>query len=133
MIWEADKVDPGRTRFPESSKQILTEAEKRQVQEFRAAVLSFDEIIKQAREIRQLDNPAEADHRMNALAVAAGYKNAGGIEQLLLTQLMHDRRVDRMTVGELMQMDFKRGFVIPDVLPTPLSYSSTAQVVTASR
>ena len=119
LIWLADQIDPGRTRFPESSKQIIAEAEKRQVQEIRAAVLSFDEIIKQAREIQQLDNPAEANHRMSALALQAGYRDRAAIEQLLLDQLTHERKVDRMTVKELLSMDFERGFVIPDILPTP--------------
>ena len=119
LIWLADQTDPERKRFQEPSKQIIAEAEKRQISEIRTAVLDYKEVIKQAREIRQLENPAEAEHRMNGLAIAAGYKNAGGIEALLLTQLMHDRRIDRMTVGELMAMDFNRGFVIPDILPTP--------------
>ena len=51
LIWEADKVDPGRTRFPGQQADPYRVKEKA-VQEFRAAVLSFDEIIKQAREIR---------------------------------------------------------------------------------
>ena len=119
LIWLADKTDPDRNRFQEPSKQIVAEAEKRQVTEIRTAVLSFDEIIKQAREIQELDNPAEANHRMNALAIQAGYRDRTAIEQLLLDQLTHERKVDRMTVKELLAMDFERSFVIPDILPSP--------------
>ena len=56
---------------------------------------------------------------MNALAVQAGYRDRSAVEQLLLDQLTHERKVDRMTVKELMALDFERGFLIPDILPTP--------------
>ena len=119
LVWLADQVDPKRTRFQESSKQILEKAEAAKVQEIRTAVLTHAEVVKQAREILQLDNPSEINHRLNGLAIAAGYKGRESIEQLMLSQLEYERKEKMMSWAELSQEKFEKTFLIPDVLPHP--------------
>ena len=119
LIYMADRVDPKRTRFTANSKTILEAAEARVVQEVRTAVLSHAEIIKQAREILELDNPSEINHRMNGLALAAGYRDRVAVEQLLLSQLEYERKERSQSWAELMDESFEKSFLIPDVLPHP--------------
>jgi hypothetical protein len=119
LIWMADRVDPKRARFSESSKSIVETAEANCPVRFLKYSLDHKQIIAEAKRIQTLDNPSEANHRMSQLADAAGYKDRTSIEQLLLDQITYERRVDRMTVKQLLDQDFNRGYVIPDVLPSP--------------
>ena len=119
LIWLADRVDPRRARFTDSSKSIVEKAEAAAILETRKATLDHKQIIEEAKRIQTLANPSEANHRMSQLADAAGYRDRSSIEQLLLDQLTYERKVDRMSVGELLKQDFNRGYVIPDVLPSP--------------
>ena len=119
LIWLADREDPERTRFSDHSKKIVAAAESRQVQEFRAATLSFEETIKRARQILELDNPAEMNYKLNSLALQAGYRDQTGIERLLIDQLKHENASDLMSIEELMEIDIERDFTIPDILPSP--------------
>jgi len=116
LIWLADRVDPKRARFSASSKAIVEAAEAALPP---ARGLSHQQIIDEAKRIQTLDNPSEANHRMSQLARAAEYMDRAAIEKLLLDQLTYERRIDRMTVGELLERDFNRGYIIPDVLPSP--------------
>jgi len=119
LIWLADRDDPKRTRFSEEINQIVSAAEARHVQESRPSVLDFDEVIKRAKKILELDNPAEVNYRLNALALQAGYRDQGALERLVVDQLQFENRQALLSVEDLMQMDVKRDYLIPDILPHP--------------
>ena len=121
LIWLADQEDPTRTRFTEATKKVVEAAETRQVQEIRTATLPFKEVIKRAKEILELENPAEMNYKLNALALAAGYRDQAGIEKLLIDQLKHDNASDLMTIQQLMEIETDREFTIPDILPAPFT------------
>jgi len=53
------------------------------------------EVISRAKEIQELDNPAEMAHRMNALALEAGYRDAGALERLLISQIQYAVRREK--------------------------------------
>ncbi len=119
LIWIADQVDPERRRFSETTRKNLETAEARVVQEFRTAVLSHAEVIKQAKEILELDNPSEINHRMNGLAIAAGYRERSAVEALLLSQLEYERKESMTSWKELTKKELGKTFLIPEVLPHP--------------
>ena len=87
--------------------------------EWRNSVLDHADVVKQAKEILSLDNPSEINHRMNGLAVAAGYRDRSGIEQLLLSQLEYERKSAMSSWKDMANQDFKKDFLIPDILPSP--------------
>ena len=82
-------------------------------------MLTHEQVIQQAKAILELDNPSEINHRMNGLAIAAGYRDRDAIEQLMLSQLKYERREKRVSWSDLMEEDFEQSFLIPDVLPHP--------------
>ena len=53
LIYEADLVDPKRTRFTGNNKQILESAESRVVQFQRATFLTGEEVLKRARQLEE--------------------------------------------------------------------------------
>ena len=119
LIWIADQVDPERRRFSETTRKNLETAEARVVQEIRTAVLNHAEVVKQAKEILELDNPSEINHRMNGLAIAAGYRDRSAVEALLLSQLEFERKESMTSWKDLSQEDLGKTFLIPEVLPHP--------------
>jgi len=119
LIWLADQEDPKRARFQESSKSIIEKAEARQVQEIRTSTLPFVEVIKQAKTILELDNPAEMNYRLNSLALQAGYRDQVALEKLIVDQIQYEGATGLMSIKDLMGMEGKRDYLIPDVLPTP--------------
>jgi len=119
LIWLADREDPKRTRFPEDIAKIVKAAEDKQVQEIRATVLDFDEVVKRAKNILDLDNPAEVNYKLNALALQSGYRDQSAIEKIIVDQLAYENQKGIFDAEQLMKMDIKREYLIPDLLPTP--------------
>lgn len=119
LIWLADREDPERHRFSSENKRIIKQAEEKQVQEIRTSTLDFKEVIKRAKDILTLDNPAEINYKMNSLALKAGYREAAALENLIVDQLSYENKTGILGVDELMNMDIKRDYLIPDVLPNP--------------
>ena len=119
LIWLADQEDPKRVRFQESSRAILEGAEARQVQEIRTSTLPFKQVIKEAKEILELDNPAEVNYKLNSLALKAGYREQASIEKLVVDQIQYEEAKGLMKIEDLMNLKGKRDYLIPDVLPTP--------------
>tara|TARA_R100000664_G_C2758936_1_gene148210 strand:+ start:1439 stop:3802 length:2364 start_codon:yes stop_codon:yes gene_type:complete len=119
LIWLADQEDPKRARFSVVSKDIIERAEAKQVQEIRTSTLPFDEVIKQAKYILELDNPAEMNYRLNTLALQSGYRDQVALEKLIVDQIQYEGAAKLMQVEELMKIEGKRDYLIPDVLPTP--------------
>ena len=119
LIWLADREDPKRKRFPEDIAKIVKAAEEKQVQEIRTTVLDFDEVVKRAKNILDLDNPAEVNYKLNALALQSGYRDQSAIEKIIVDQLAYENQKGIFTAEDLMKMDIKREYIIPDLLPTP--------------
>ena len=115
----ADAYDPERTRFSEESREAYEQERAKVVQEIRNSVLSHADTVAQAKEILELDNPSEINHRMNALAIAAGYRDRSAVEALLLSQLEYERKASATSWAELKNKAFQKSFLIPDVLPHP--------------
>ena len=118
LSYIADLYDPERTRFSEESRDAYEQERARVVQEIRNTVLSHADVVNQAKEILDLDNPSEINHRMNALAIAAGYRDRSSIEALMLSQLEYERRKELVTWQELQKQQFKSDYLIPDILPS---------------
>ena len=119
LIWLADREDPKRKRFPEDIAKIVKAAEEKQVQEIRATVLDFDEVVKRAKNILDLDNPAEVNYKLNALALQSGYRDQSAIEKIIVDQLAYENQKGIFDAEQLMKMDIKREYLIPDLLPSP--------------
>ena len=119
LIWMADRSDPERHRFSDDIKKIVKDADEKKVQEYRQATLDFDEVMNRAKRILDLDNPAEVNYKLNSLALQAGYRDQSALEKLIVDQIAYEKAQSLMTVEKLMELDEKRGYLIPDVLPHP--------------
>ena len=119
LIWEADRVDPKRSRMSVVSKNILEAAEARVIQQVRQTHLSFAEVVKRAKEILEIDNPAQAAFEMNGLALEAGYRDAGALERLLISQSQYETRGQMETIKDLLDSDLQQEYTIPELLPCP--------------
>ena len=119
LVKLADEYDPQRQRFQESSRTTLEEVESSQAQRYRFAPLDFSEVITRARELLELDNPAEMNYRLHALAVESGYRDKESLERLLVDQMQFEGESDTMSIKELLHRQFERTYLIPDLLPSP--------------
>jgi len=119
LIWMADRADPERHRFSEDTKKIVKAAEEKKVQEIRQATLDFDEVIRRAKKILDLDNPAEVNYKLNTLALQAGYRDQTALEKLIVDQLSFEEAKDIMSIQQLMETETEREYLIPDILPHP--------------
>jgi len=119
LFWMADQQMPGRMWLAEDLRKVVAEVEGDNVTRIRQVTLSYSEVISRAREIQELDNPAEMAHRMNALALEAGYRDAGALERLLISQIQYEQRDDDMDIGALLDKEVTLDYLIPDLLPKP--------------
>ena len=119
LFWMADQQVPGRMWLSEDLRKVVESVEGDNVTRIRQVTLSYAEVIKRAKEIQELDNPAEMAHRMNALALEAGYRDAGALERLLISQIQYEQRDDDMDIGALLDKEMQLDYLIPDLLPMP--------------
>ena len=119
LIYMADRVDPKRSRFNATSKQILEAAESRVVTLNRDVVLSFDEIVRRGMAIYEGDDVARMNYELHALAMEARYKDQSGVEKLLLDHMTQQNKGNRHVMTE--RRSSKRDFLIPGLLPSPYS------------
>ena len=119
LIYLADQYDAERQRFRESSRKTLEEVEASKVQRIQAVHLDYEEVIKRAKALQELENPAEMAHKMNVLALEAGYRDAGALERLLIAQMQFEQQDDEMAMSKLLEKDLKFEYLIPDLLPCP--------------
>lgn len=119
LIFLADQYDAERQRFRESSRKTLSELEDSKVQRIQAVHLDYQEVITRAKALQQLENPAEMAHKMNVLALEAGYRDAGALERLLIAQMQFEQQDDEMAMSRLLEKDLKFEYLIPDLLPCP--------------
>ena len=119
LIWLADREDKDRKRFSDDTKKIVQAAEDKVITEIRQATLDFDEVIRRAKRILELDNPAEVNYKLNTLALQAGYRDQTALEKLIVDQISFEESKDIMSIKELMETETEREYLIPDVLPHP--------------
>ena len=119
LIYLADQYDVERQRFRESSRKTLEEVEASKVQRIQAVHLDYEEVIKRAKALQELDNPAEMAHKMNVLALEAGYRDAGALERLLISQMQYEQQDDEMALDTFLDKNLKFEYLIPDLLPCP--------------
>ena len=120
LIYEADLVDPKRTRFTGNNKQILESAESRVVQLQRNTFLTGEEVLKRAKQLEDtVENPALLDQEKHLLALEAGRRDTAAIDRLLDADLSYERTGagGPKKVVELDSTAFE--YLIPGLLPKP--------------
>ena len=119
LFWLADNQMPGRLWLSEDLRKMVADVEADNVTRIRNVVLNFAEVVKRAKAIQEIENPAEAAHAMNTLALEAGYRDAGALERLLISQLQFEDQDEVMSLETLLNKDLKFDYLIPDLLPCP--------------
>ena len=119
LFWMADEQMPGRLWLSEDLRKVVADVEGDTTLRIRNVTISYAEVIKRAKELQDLDNPAEMAHRMNALALEAGYRDAGALERLLISQIQYEQQDDDMDIGQLLEKDLTLEYLIPDLMPSP--------------
>jgi hypothetical protein len=119
LFWLADQQLPGRLWLSEDLRKVVTDIEADNVTRIRQVTLNYAEVIKRARELQELDNPAEMAHCMNVLALEAGYRDAGALERLLISQIQYEQQEDEIGMDRLLSKDLRFEYLIPDLLPCP--------------
>jgi hypothetical protein len=119
LFWMADEQMPGRLWLSEDLRKVVADVEGDTTLRIRNVTLTYAEVIKRAKELQDLDNPAEMAHRMNALALEAGYRDAGALERLLISQSQYEQENTEMAMECLLRKDLKFSYLIPDLLPCP--------------
>ena len=114
LIYQADLIDPKRTRFGDASKKILEAAEVA-VQRFKEVGVSYEEIIRRGMAAYELEDVARMNYELHALAMEARYKDQSGVERLLLEHITQQSR----EAGHTMDASKRdaRDFLIPGLLP----------------
>ena len=115
----ADHHDPARARLKQGGLDVVVAEIEASPVRAQNISLSFDEVISRARAILELDNPAQINFELNALALQVGYRDHTGLERLVVSQLQYEKKSSQMSVQTLLRQDYKRDYLIPEVLPTP--------------
>jgi len=119
LFWLADQQLPGRLWLSEDLRKVVTDVEVDNVTRIRQVTLNYAEVIKRAKALQELDNPAEMAHCMNVLALEAGYRDAGALERLLISQIQYEQQEDEIGMDRLLSKDLRFEYLIPDLLPCP--------------
>jgi hypothetical protein len=119
LFWMADQQLPARMWLSEDLRKVVEKVEADNIIRIRQIQIGFPELIKRAKEIQQIQNPAEAAHAMNALALEGGYRDAGALERLLIAQMQFEQQDDEMAMDSLLDKDLRFEYLIPDLLPCP--------------
>ena len=115
LIYMADQVDPKRSRFTNTSKQILEAAEAAKVQQIREVTLPFEEIIRRGMAIYEQDDVARMNYELHSLAMEARYRDQSQLEKLLLDHITQINREADCTMDK--RERGRREFLIPGLLP----------------
>ena len=115
LFWLADQQLPGLLWLSEDLRKVVTEIEAVASGE----MPTFGVLIKAVREALQLENPAEQKYELHKIAHKARMRDSMELEKMYVDQIQHESQSDTMTVGELLQQNFERTYLIPDLLPNP--------------
>jgi hypothetical protein len=119
LFWLADQQLPGRLWLSEDMRRVVMDAEADNVTRIRQVSLPYAEVIRRGKEIQQLKNSGEGAHLMNVLSLEAGYRDAGAVERLLISQIQFEQGDGDMDIGDLLDKDIRLDYLIPDLLPLP--------------
>ena len=119
LIHLADQQDPNRHRFSEDLAKVVKSAEDKQVQEFKKSVRDFEYFVTEMEKILKLPNPAEREYKINALADECNFRDSATCEAIYVDHQAFKAGSKQMTAKELSEKEFKRDYIIPDVLPHP--------------
>ncbi len=119
LFWMADQQMPGRQWLSEDLRKVVEKVEADSVTRFRQVILPYAEVIKRAKELQDLANPAEMAHAMHVLALEGGYRDAGALERLLISQIQYEQQDDEIGLDRFLDKDLKFEYLIPDLLPCP--------------
>lgn len=119
LFWLADQQLPGRLWLSDDLRRVVTDAEADNVTRIRQVSLPYAEVIRRGKEIQQLKNSGEGAHLMNVLSLEAGYRDAGAVERLLISQIQFEQGDGDMDIGDLLDKDIRLDYLIPDLLPLP--------------
>jgi len=116
LFWLADQQLPGRLWLGEDLRKVVAELESSASGEL---LPSFVDFIRDVREALQLENPAEQKYELHKIAHKARMRDSLELEKIYVDQIQHESQAETMTVGELLQQNFERSYLIPDLLPNP--------------
>jgi hypothetical protein len=119
LFWMADQQMPGRLWLPEDLRKVVAEVEADSVGRYRIVHIPYAEVIKRAKALQELDNPAEMAHAMHVLALEGGYRDAGALERLLISQMQYEQQDDEIGLDRFLDKDLQFEYLIPDLLPCP--------------
>ena len=116
LFWLADQQLPGRLWLGEDLRKVVAELESGVAVE---VLPRFVDVMRDVREALQLENPAEQKYELHKIAHKARMRDAMELEKMYVDQIQHESQSETMTVGELLQQNFERSYLIPDLLPNP--------------
>ncbi|MGA0021916.1 MAG: AAA family ATPase [Vulcanococcus sp.] len=116
LFWLADQQLPGRLWLGEDLRKVVAELEAGVPVE---VLPRFVDIIRDVKEALQLENPAEQKYELHKIAHKARMRDSLELEKMYVDQIQHESQAETMTVGELLQQNFERSYLIPDLLPNP--------------
>jgi hypothetical protein len=116
LFWMADQQMPGRLWLAEDLRKVVMQLEADVAPEH---LPRFSEIMLATREALQLENPAEQKYELHKIAYKAKMRDAFELEKMYVDQVQYESQSETMTVRELLQQDFERSYLIPDLLPSP--------------
>ena len=116
LFWMADQQMPGRLWLAEDLRKVVMQLEADAAPEH---LPRFSEIMLATREALQLENPAEQKYELHKIAYKAKMRDAFELEKMYVDQVQYESQAETMTVKELLQQDFERSYLIPDLLPNP--------------
>ena len=116
LFWMADQQMPGRLWLAEDLRKVVMQLE---VDASPEQLPRFTEIMLATREALQLENPAEQKYELHKIAYKAKMRDAFELEKMYVDQVQYESQAETMTVAELLQQDFERSYLIPDLLPNP--------------
>jgi hypothetical protein len=119
LVTLADHHDPARERFNRGGLDAVVQEVETAVQRVQTVTPDFDEVIAKAKEILELDNPAQLNFEMHSLAQRCGLRDQAALERIVTEQLGFEKASTYIGVNDLYDTNFQRDYLIPEVLPTP--------------
>ncbi|NDH03690.1 MAG: hypothetical protein EBY40_11310, partial [Marivivens sp.] len=116
LFWMADQQMPGRMWLAEDLRKVVMQLEADAPSEH---LPGFSDVILATKEALELENPAEQKYELHKIAYKAKMRDAFELEKMYVDQIQYESQAETMTVKELLQQDFERSYLIPDLLPNP--------------
>jgi hypothetical protein len=116
LFWMADQQMPGRLWLPEDLRRVVMQLEADADPD---RLPGFTDLIAATKKALELENPAEQKYELHKIAYKAKMRDAFELEKMYVDQIQYESQAETMTVAELFDKDFKRTYLIPDLLPNP--------------